>query len=100
MVVTEEGKLVVDKSKFSFTPCFILSYTSQLNLLIFFKDPFNCSDSCHLAWLIRDQRNLLKRFSEEYPPRCSNGTLFSDLDPKGYDNCPPNVSLPNGMNDN
>lgn len=59
------------------------------------KDPFDCSDMCELAWLIRDNRHLLlpmmayaKNNSQTNPPTCSNGTSFIYLDPKGIQNCP------------
>lgn len=52
------------------------------------KDPFDCTtDYCHLSWLIRDNRNLLSAFDTFYPPRCSNGTYFSELNPDGYVDC-------------
>lgn len=43
------------------------------------------SDPCHLAWIIRDNRNLLPAV---YLGQCSNGTTFEDLDPNGYNDCP------------
>ena len=55
--------------------------------LIWSPDPFDCSgDPCHLAWVIRDNRDLLEKIKGD--PRCSNGTLIANLDPKGFDQCP------------
>ena len=52
---------------------------------IFDIDPFDCeSDPCHLAWLIRDNRDLFGRLDDA---RCSNGTLFNQLDPDGFNQC-------------
>ena len=49
-------------------------------------DPIDCeSDLCHMAWLIRDNRNLLPAVNLG---QCSNGTIFEDLDPNGYNDCP------------
>ena len=47
-------------------------------------DPINCAD-CNLAWLIRDNRRLLKNVLYT---TCSNGTRFEDLNPNGYRTCP------------
>ena len=48
-------------------------------------DPIDCeSNHCHMAWLIRDNRNLLPAV---YLGQCSNGTAFEDLDPNGYNDC-------------
>ena len=44
-----------------------------------------------MAWLIRDQRTLLDKTAcsgGKYPPTCSNGTSFLDLDPDGFSDCP------------
>ena len=49
-------------------------------------DPIDCTtDPCHLAWLIRDNRQLINYVRYGY---CSNGTAFSDLNAFGYSNCP------------
>ena len=49
-------------------------------------DPFDCvSDFCHLAWLIRDNPDLLKAVTGG---RCINGTKFKQLDPNGFNHCP------------
>jgi len=49
-------------------------------------DPIDCvSDLCHLAWLIRYNRNLLPAVSDGF---CSNGTRFEDLNQSAYANCP------------
>ena len=53
-------------------------------------DPFDCSD-CHLVWLIRDNRHLL---AAVYGATCSNGTVFKDLDPNGYADCPVIIACP------
>lgn len=60
---------------------------NQYRKKIIFKisDPFDCeSDTCHLAWLIRDNRPLLLPL---WNAMCSNGTDFWLLDPNGYDHC-------------
>lgn len=45
-----------------------------------YADPIDCEgDPCHLAWLIRDNRHLMKYIG--YSGRCSNYTSLSDLDP-------------------
>ena len=52
-------------------------------------DSFDCySDSCHLAWLLRDNRQLLDSFKQGGPPMCADGTLFADLDLDLFQNCP------------
>ena len=50
-------------------------------------DPFQCSNDCHLAWIIRDQPYLLDVIScnGKYPT-CSNGTSFKDLQPHDFPN--------------
>ena len=58
--------------------------------IFFFKlkqiDPIDCeTDFCHLAWLIRDNRDLLPAVAAGV---CSNGTAFEDLNPDGYKSCP------------
>ena len=54
-------------------------------------DPFNCSDPCHLTWLLRDHPYLMKKIAaaENKPgrPSCSNGTYFDQLYPKALFNC-------------
>ena len=55
-----------------------------MTIVVKYADPIDCSD-CHLAWLIRDNRNLLPAV---YLGQCSNGTTFEDLDPIGYNECP------------
>ncbi len=48
------------------------------------EDPFDC-DGCGLAWLIRDNPQLL------FPVKsaeCANLTTFEELDPNGYRGCP------------
>ena len=42
-------------------------------------DPLECD--CNLAWLIRDNRNLLPVI---HGAQCSNSTRFEQLDPSGY----------------
>ena len=46
-------------------------------------DPIDCSN-CNLAWLIRDNRQLLTPISGG---TCSNGTVFANLNPYAYANC-------------
>ena len=82
-----------------------------------FTDRFDCyTDRCHMAWLIRDNRHLLKNLDSAYcvsavttttsattvdtggttgtttfQPRTTQPytmTAFQDLDPKDYENCP------------
>ena len=58
--------------------CFNLKQFAKL-------DPINCTDDpCHLAWLIRDNPNLLEyvKYGE-----CSNGTRFEHLNPFGFEDC-------------
>nr|CAG4641628.1 EOG090X04MD [Eurycercus lamellatus] len=50
-------------------------------------NPIDCeSDPCHLAWIIRDNRELLLTFVLEGV--CSNGTPFSALDEQVLASCP------------
>ena len=64
-------------------------------------DAIDCkTDPCHLAWLIRDNPNLLKVVGNG---RCTDGTRFEDIDPKTFFNtcgtvvpvitCPPASSI-------
>ena len=65
-----------------------------------FTDAIDCkNDPCHLAWLIRDNPNLLKVVGNG---RCADGTRFEDIDPKtffstcetvGPITCPPASSI-------
>ena len=49
-------------------------------------DPIDCvTDFCHMAWLVRDNRQLLSAIRFGY---CSNGTAFNQLNPGPYINCP------------
>lgn len=58
-------------------------------------DPFDCSEfSCHLNWLIKDNRHLLYALSAE----CSDGTDFSKLEPDAYyQRCHPSSSGTAGL---
>jgi len=48
-------------------------------------DPIDCvSDSCHLAWLIRDNPHLLTVVHDGH---CSNGTRFAQLRHSGFNHC-------------
>lgn len=50
--------------------CTLLNYYYNL-----YVDPFDCdSDPCHLAWLLRDNRNLLTKLFNS--ARCSDGRYF------------------------
>lgn len=61
-------------------PHYPLAYVDMSN------NPIDCvTDACHLAWLIRDNRNLL---ISVFQARCSNGTTFEQLDPTAYTSCP------------
>ena len=74
------------------------SINSQIKLSYCdYIDPFDChSDPCHLAWIIRDHGELLRteeilRKKDNYFKlnlECSNGTLFTDLNPNGFNHCP------------
>jgi hypothetical protein len=49
-------------------------------------DAFDCvNDPCHLAWLVRDNRNLLSTVQQG---KCSNGSSFDQLDVNEFQNCP------------
>ena len=51
----------------------------------FCTDPFDCrSDPCHLAWLLRDNRNLLGSVENA---RCEDGTPVEDLSPVLFEEC-------------
>ena len=81
----------------------VIRFISTLNLLniVLLIDPFDCSkDPCHLAWIIRDNRQFLKFLKRDknydecnedvnknYRAMCSNGTSFDDLDQNGFDHC-------------
>ena len=55
----------------------------------YLTDPFNCSNHCHLAWLLRNNRHLLEMINGvSGPPSCSNGTFFRDLKPERFWDCP------------
>ena len=60
----------------------------------FCEDLINCEeDLCHLAWLIRDNPNLLVYLRAtcdcmDLLPSCTNGTLLSKLNPNGFKHCP------------
>ena len=59
---------------------------ASLTFLLYIKDPIDCeSDPCHLAWLLRDNRDLMGPI---YRATCSNGTEFENLDPNAFANCP------------
>ena len=60
--------------------------------LKYFTDPIDCvSDVCHLAWIIRENRHLLKAVRDA---QCSNGIPLIDLQlPDNYADCP--VSIKN-----
>ena len=49
------------------------------------SDPIDCSSYiCDLAWLIRDNSEMLNHVQGG---TCSNGTAFTDLNPMTYSNC-------------
>ena len=67
-----------------------------INETCFFADQFNCSDYCHLAWLIRDRQYLLKHLNcVDGAPKCSNGTSFENLDPARFAECPNKATVHN-----
>jgi len=50
------------------------------------NNPIDCTtDRCHLAWLIRYNRNLLPAVRDGV---CTSGTTFEDLNPNNFNNCP------------
>ena len=55
---------------------------------IFASDPFDCySDPCHLACLLRDNRDLLSIDELAEKRRCSDGPAFTDLSPSLFEEC-------------
>ena len=47
--------------------------------------PIDCvTDPCHMAWLIRDNRNLLSAIGFA---TCADGTPFGQLSANNYANC-------------
>nr|CAH0107179.1 unnamed protein product [Daphnia galeata] len=58
--------------------------TSGGGLVNLESNPVNCGD-CHLAWLIRDNPNLLNAVEAA---TCSDGTPFSSLSPSIFSTCP------------
>ena len=49
-------------------------------------DPIDCSaDKCHLAWLIKDNKDLLDGYAND--GTCSNRTKFTELNSADYANC-------------
>ena len=53
--------------------------------MYFVLDPIDFhTDHCHMTWLIRDYRHLLKVLINA---TCSNGTEFKDLNLRGFDDC-------------
>ena len=63
---------------------FFFYYQLSCQTYTLYTGPIDCSN-CHLAWLIRDNRNLLQA---SYKGTCSNGTTFENLNPNGFSNCP------------
>ena len=50
-----------------------------------YPDPIDCSTYvCDLAWLIRDNPEMLGHVQGG---TCSNGTAFTDLNPMAYSDC-------------
>ena len=61
-------------------------YKSVFQTVQIYSDPFDCkTDPCHLAWLLRDNRNYLDYIDGA---ACFNGTTFDQLIPNGIKNCP------------
>ena len=51
-----------------------------------FIDPLDCTaDPCHLAWIMRDDWDLLRLVPNA---RCSNGSLISELQWPEFESCP------------
>jgi len=49
-------------------------------------DPIDCeSDPCHLAWLTRDNPQLMKALPHAM---CSNGIHLNEIDSAVFSNCP------------
>ena len=51
-------------------------------------DPIDCStDTCHLAWIVRDRPQLLNEVVQG--ATCSNGTTLQNLNRRlGFNHCP------------
>lgn len=89
----------LSESKFLFMSRLHIYSNGYHSFFTLSEDPFDCTNLCGLAWLIRDNRHLLKptigydtdKVAE--PPACSNGTSFFDLDPDGIQNCPANGEI-------
>ena len=89
-MITLNGSLIIDSSA-CYIKCIlcyllvIVRYSLFINFLFFIliePDPFECD--CNLAWLIRDNRNLLPVV---HGAQCSNSTRFEQLDPSGFSDC-------------
>ena len=61
----------------------IFHYFAKLKFYsIVFVDPIDCdNDPCHLSWIVRDYRELLKAVR--------NGKEFDELDPYDFLQCDP-----------
>ena len=60
----------------------------QLYIYYMYADPIDCErDICHLAWLIRDDPNLMVAFYNNIPT-CSNGTRLDRLETSVFQSCP------------
>ena len=64
---------------------YVIYYQDPLTIFnVLYLNPIDCSDEsiCHLAWL--------KNYEVEvkFSLKCSNGTLFKDLQPTGFNHCP------------
>ena len=70
------GQLLMYQSKSVKRKCFFLINKFEFEP----ADSIECD--CHIAWLVRDHRDLLNRFFSF--PSCSNGTAFFSLDPQGF----------------
>lgn len=77
------GLILIDKSMYEFkrTKLFCIAiYPYE------FLDAIDChKDYCHLAWIIRDNRQFLPRLPAA---ACSNRTLLVDLNLEDFEDCP------------
>lgn len=69
----------------------VMTETSSTNnnawLIIYSLDPFAClTDVCHLAWLLRDNRQFLQFI---FNAKCDDsGQKFEDIDEGEFSDCP------------
>ena len=81
--------LYESNASFDFILCFIHGTHNA-----YISDPIVCD--CRLAWLIQYKRNLLPAINGG---QCSNSTLFTELNPEGFNGCPV-FTCPEGIDGN